>query len=307
MRQINAPLAGITRFGLGGPADVLLDCESAQDFIAAIQQVDGPHLVLGGGTNLLASDEGYRGTVIRYTGGEIVRVGNSILAHAGADLEAVVRFAIDHSLAGLESMMRIPGWVSGAVYGNAGAYGQSIGQCVSRVEIFDGRRRHWLSREDCGFAYRTSRFKQNKHWRILTAEFSLRPGDQQALAARGEEIRQIRDEKFPVTMKCAGSIFKNCILADLPQAAASRVPDRVVREGKVPSAWFLEQVGSKGMRRGGIHVADYHANLIYNAGGGTARDAVTLIDELKGRVSLEFGFEIEEEVQFVGFEDRISH
>lgn len=307
MKQTNAPLAAITRFGLGGPADVLIDCATAGEFIEELRQVSGPHLVLGGGTNLLASDEGYRGTVIRFTGADIVRVGDRILAHGGADLEAVVRFAIDNSLAGLESMMRIPGWVSGAIYGNAGAYGQSVDQVVSRVEIFDGRSRHWLPHEECGFAYRTSRFKENKHWRILTAEFTLRPGDGASLAARAEEIRAIRDEKFPVTMKCAGSIFKNCRLANLPPEPASRVPAQVVRDGKVPSAWFLEQVGSKGMERGGIRVANYHANLIYNAGGGTAREAVALIDELKTRVAAEFGFEIEEEVQFVGFPGRVSH
>jgi UDP-N-acetylmuramate dehydrogenase len=114
-------------------------------------------------------------------------------------------------------------------------------------------------------------------------------------------ILKIRNEKFPVTMKCAGSIFKNLLLADLPTDAAAQVPARAVREGKVPAAWFLEQVGAKGMARGDIHVAAYHANLIYNGGTGTAADLCALIRELKTRVAERFGIELEEEVQYVGW------
>jgi len=100
-------------------------------------------------------------------------------------------------------------------------------------------------------------------------------------------------------MKCAGSIFKNLILAELPESARSVVPREIVREGKIPSAWFLEQVGAKGMRRGDIQVADYHANLIYNAGHGVARDLREVIGDLKARVRERFGIELEEEVQFI--------
>ena len=113
---------------------------------------------------------------------------------------------------------------------------------------------------------------------------------------------QIRNEKFPPTMKCAGSIFKNFLVAELPADVSGAVPAKVVREGKVAAAYFLEQVGAKGMSRGDIHVADYHANLIYNDGHGTARDLCALISELKGRVRDRFGIEVEEEVQYVGLD-----
>jgi UDP-N-acetylmuramate dehydrogenase len=114
------------------------------------------------------------------------------------------------------------------------------------------------------------------------------------------EIVKVRNEKFPVTMKCAGSIFKNLLFAELPPVVASAVPAAVVREGKVPAAYFLEQVGAKGAQRGQIHVATYHANLIYNAGGGSAADICALISDLKNRVRARFGMELEEEVQYVG-------
>jgi UDP-N-acetylmuramate dehydrogenase len=102
-------------------------------------------------------------------------------------------------------------------------------------------------------------------------------------------------------MKCAGSIFKNLLFKSLPHSVQAEIPGNVVREGKVPSAWFLEQVGAKGIQRGGIEVATYHANLIYNTGSGTAVELAELIKELKQRVWERFGFPLEEEVQYVGF------
>jgi len=129
----------------------------------------------------------------------------------------------------------------------------------------------------------------------------LEAADSDALRRRADDILKIRNEKFPPTMKCAGSIFKNFLLAELPGEVAAQVPVTAIREGKVPAAYFLEQVGAKGMMRGDIHVAGYHANLIYNAGSGTARDLCDLIDDLKARVRERFGMEVEEEVQYVGF------
>jgi len=119
------------------------------------------------------------------------------------------------------------------------------------------------------------------------------------LRATATGILKIRNEKYPPTMRCAGSIFKNLLWADLSAAVRAQVPAAVVREGKVPSAYFLEQAGAKGLVRGGVRVADYHANLIYNEGGGTAREVRELIADLKRRVHERFGLELEEEVQYV--------
>ena len=131
----------------------------------------------------------------------------------------------------------------------------------------------------------------------------LEPADAETLRRTAADIVTVRNEKFPVTMKCAGSVFKNFLLAELPPEVAGAVPQKVVREGKVPAAYFLEQVGAKGMSRGDIRVAAYHANLIYNTGGGTAADLRTLIEELKMRVHRQFKIDLEEEVQYVGFTD----
>jgi UDP-N-acetylmuramate dehydrogenase len=178
---------------------------------------------------------------------------------------------------------------------------------LTSVTYHDGETVRRESREGCGFRYRWSRFKEHRNWVILEARFVLETGDRGALAARAEEIRAIRDEKFPPSLRCAGSIFKNFVLSELPASTQARVPAEMVKAGKVPAAWFLEQVSAKGLSLGGIHVAIYHANLIYNDGCGRTSELIVLIDELKARVRAEFGIPLEEEVQYVGFADRASY
>jgi UDP-N-acetylmuramate dehydrogenase len=190
--------------------------------------------------------------------------------------------------------------VGAAVYGNAGAYGHAIGERVAQVRFFDGAAVHSFDRDQCAFRYRESIFKAHKEWTIFTTVLELEPASAAELERTSADIVAVRNQKFPPTMKCAGSIFKNFLIQELPPNVAGAVPAPVVRDGKIPAAWFLEQVGAKGMKRGGIQVADYHANLIYNAGEGTASELCAVIAELKTRVRERFGIEVEEEVQYVG-------
>lgn len=297
------PLSRYTRFGIGGPADLYAETADVEAFVAALAQARGsgiPTVVIGDGTNLIVSDQGFRGIVLRYRGDCLAEAEGAIVAEAGATLGDLVDFAIGRGLQGLETLAGIPGSVGAAVYGNAGAYGHSISERVRGVRFFDGDRVRVFSREECAFRYRESVFKQHKDWIIFSTELVLDAADSLLLRRAADEILRVRNQKFPVTMKCAGSIFKNLLAGDLPPSVAAQVPASVVREGKVPAAWFLEQAGARGMARGEIHVADYHANLIYNAGQGTAADLCALIQELKARVRARFGIELEEEVQYVG-------
>ncbi len=199
-------------------------------------------------------------------------------------------------------MTGIPGYLGGAVYGNAGAYGRSLQELVESVRFTDGERVRIFNNEECRFRYRESTFKDHKGWIVLSAELRFIPGNPEALAKTAAEIRAVRDAKYPPAMKCAGSIFKNVFFTDLPAEVQAEVPPKLVRDGKVPSAWFLEQAGVKGLRRGDIQVAIYHANLIYNDGNGRAADLIAIIEEVKRRVRERFGFDLQEEVQYVGFE-----
>lgn len=300
----HTPLARYTRFGIGGPADLYAETESVEAFIAATaaaRESGIPTMVIGGGTNLIVSDAGFRGIVLRYRAEALLAANGRVVAQAGAVLQDLVDFAIARGLQGLETLSGIPGSVGAAVYGNAGAYGHSLSERVVKVQFFDGRCVRVFGNEECEFRYRESVFKRHKEWIVFSTQLLLDAADAGELRKIADDILKVRNEKFPVTMKCAGSIFKNLLLRELPPTAAAEVPAQVVREGKIPAAWFLEQVGAKGLSRGEIRVADYHANLIYNTGTGTAADLRAVIDELKARVRARFGIEIEEEVQYVGW------
>jgi UDP-N-acetylmuramate dehydrogenase len=301
----DASLSRYTRFGIGGPADLYAETDSVDAFVAALasaRESNLPMMVIGDGTNLIVSDAGFRGVVLRYRAARLSADQTQVSADAGAVLNSLVDFTVDRGLKGLETLAGIPGSVGAAVYGNAGAYGHSISERIVSVRFYDGRSVQVFDNAQCEFRYRESVFKRHKEWIIFSAELSLDLADAAVLRKTADDIVHIRNEKFPVTMKCAGSIFKNLLLAELPPQVAAEVPAAVVREGKIPAAWFLEQAGAKGLQRGDIHVAEYHANLIYNAGQGTAADLFAMIQELKRRVRARFGIEIEEEVQYVGWD-----
>jgi UDP-N-acetylmuramate dehydrogenase len=258
------------------------------------------HTIIGGGTNLVVDDAGFPGVVLRYTASAIEMDGPVVRVQAGAVLQDLVNRAIESGLRGLETMAGIPGWVGGAIYGNAGAYGHSIDERVESVRFTEARALREIGKTACEFAYRESVFKRHKDRVILSATLRLDRGVPTELRAIGDAILKVRNQKYPPAMRCAGSIFKNLLLDELPVTVRAGVPEPVIREGKVPSAYFLEQVGAKGLSEGGVRVADYHANLIYNSGGGTARELCKIIEELKRRVFDRFGLALEEEVQYIG-------
>jgi len=298
----NAPLRRYTRFAIGGPARILADASTEAALAGAIQLIKETgelHAVIGGGSNLVVADAGFPGVVLRYTSASMEIGANAVTVAAGAALQDLVDAAIARGLRGLETMTGIPGWVGGAVYGNAGAYGHSIEERVTSVRYSDGARVCEIDRAACGFSYRESVFKRRKDWIVLSATLRLDPADPQELRATADSILKIRNRKYPPSLHCAGSIFKNLLWDQLPEPVRARLPEHAIREGKVPSAYFLEQAGAKGLVNGGVRVADYHANLIYNEGGGTALQIRELIAELKRRVRDKFGIELEEEVQFI--------
>jgi UDP-N-acetylmuramate dehydrogenase len=305
----NIPLRSVTRFAIGGPARILADASSEAALRAALDVVRStPHALIGGGSNLVADDRGFPGIVLRYTAKNIEIdgdvVGGVVRVAAGAVLQDLVDVTVAAGLEGLHTMTGIPGWVGGAIYGNAGAYGHSIHEFVESVRFFDGSSVQEIGNAACEFRYRESVFKRHRlmheDWIVLETTLRLPAGNAASLRTTAEGILKVRNEKYPPTMRCAGSIFKNLILAELPESVRVQVPDRVIREGKVPSAYFLELAGAKGMVLGGVQVADYHANLIYNSGGGTSQQVRELIATLKQRVKDRCGLLLEEEVQYLG-------
>ncbi|MGE5174954.1 MAG: UDP-N-acetylmuramate dehydrogenase [Hyphomicrobiales bacterium] len=280
------PIAPYTTFGIGGPADVLAevyDERALQSVVSEAIRSKIRWLLIGGGSNLLVGDTGFRGLVIVNRIEHVVVSGNRIVAGAGADLGEVVEAARTHALAGLEFAIDIPGTVGGAVRGNAGAFGRSVGDVLTRIRLLEGDRLLDRGPEDLGFAYRHSRLKQNTHI-VVEAEFQLAPGDRAEMERiMGQHAAQ-RARRKEKGLHTAGCFFKNPILPDGTKIAAGQL---------------LEAAGAKEIREGGAGVHAFHANYIVNRGGATAADVLRVAQEMKRRVEKANGITLEEEVMVV--------
>ena len=299
----NEPLSKHTTLGIGGPAKFFVEAESEEELIDIVKKVlqeKTPFIVIGEGSNLLVSDEGYQGLIVKNKLKEISEKEGLISAKAGDSLQELVDFSIAKGLSGLQKMTGIPGTVGGAVYGNAGAYGQTVSDHLVRVKVFDGEKTFWVEKSDCKFSYRDSDFKNTKHV-LLDIEFKLDKGEAESLKQEAAETLTVRLQKYKPGIACPGSFFKNVQVKDLTHEQLEGIPkDKIVYE-KIPAGYLLEEVGAKGAKRGDIEIASFHANLFMNRGKGTAEDFFTLSEEYRRKVKEKFGINLEPEVQLVGF------
>jgi UDP-N-acetylmuramate dehydrogenase len=319
----NADLAPWTYFGLPGKAAFLLETRAPLELasaVAAARAAGQRYFIISGGSNIVVRGGKYDGLVIIYRqpgraesgqkqapltrtrsrlkGEEgLSKVGRRISGPASIPLADAVKFAIENGLAGLEHLSGIPGALAGAIYGNAGAYGHSISEVVEKVLIFDGRAERWLLKKECGFSYRDSIFKK-KPWAILAVRLKLKPDSREKLRAYSDNIIASRKEKFS-NIKCPGSFFKNVLVKNVSRAALGRIDKTKVVDGKIPAGYLLEEVGAKGMRIGGLYIADYHGNLLINDGTATYKDVEKMVSILKDKVKAKFGIKLEEEVRYL--------
>lgn len=297
-------LAKYTQFKLGGRARI----ETAANIRGLILLLKNfvkkkkKFFILGGGTNIIASDKGYTGIVVRIRTENIKKTKNTILCDAGVALARLVKYANKNGLQGLETLAGIPGTVGGAVFGNAGAYGNEISSTAKKIYIFDGERARWAARKKDMFGYRDSIFKR-KPWVILQILFSFTKEKPAVLKKISKDIITLRLKKYKPNLRCAGSIFKNIpVGSPSGEVLIKKIPPGKIKGGKIPAGYLLESVGAKGMRIGGISVANHHGNLIVNNGRGKSIEAKELIDTLKDRVHKKYGIWLEEEVRYLGFE-----
>src|SRR3989344_7631830 len=259
--------------------------------------------VLGSGSNIVASDKGFHGLIIKINIKEYKKSGRRVDVGAGNALLDFIKKINGLGLAGMEKMAGIPGTVAGAIYGNAGAYGTEIRENITRVRIFDLKKFRWIKNSECRFGYRTSGFKKNKDWIIVGAEFSFGKGKPAELVKISRDTIKLREKKYKPGLLCPGSFFKNIIVKNLKPAVRKELFPKIDRAkimyGKAPAGYLLEEVGAKGTSSGNVRIAQHHGNLIYNAGGGKARDIRKLSRILKDRVSRKFGVRLEEEVQYL--------
>lgn len=311
--QENILLAPYTTIKIGGPARFFCDVTTDEELVEAVKYAkdnDLKNFILGGGSNIVISDNGFDGLVIRIlntkyqipaspAGGQ----DTALECDAGVNLGEVVRATISASLEGLQWASGIPGAVGGAIRGNAGAYGGTIADLIVNVRVFDMESMSVknFSPSECQFSYRSSIFKDNENLAILGANFNLSPGNKDELEEKAREIIRKRTAKHPQASS-AGSFFQNPITLDTALIKRfERDIGTVCRESKIPAGWIIDEVGLRGKKIGQVMVSHEHANFIINLGGGKAQDVIMLASIIKQKVRNELHIELKEEVKYVGF------
>ena len=280
------PMSRHTTFRIGGPADCLVIPENEEilyQVLSFCREEDIPYYVMGNGSNLLVSDEGFRGVVIQLYRGlqSMVIEGNRIIASSGVLLSAIARAALtEGSLGGMEFAAGIPGTLGGAAVMNAGAYGGEMKDIIRMVRVLDETLTvRGIPGQEMAFGYRTSIVKE-KNYIVLGAEIELQEGDPQKISERMEELRQQRISKQPLDLPSAGSTFKR------------------------PAGYFagklIMDAGLRGYRVGGARVSEKHCGFVVNTGGATAADVDRLMHDVQDKVFEQFGVLLEPEVRKLG-------
>ena len=282
--HLQEPMADHTTFRIGGPADCLVELEnevqlkSIQKYLTLVEE---RFFILGNGSNLLVSDQGYRGVILqvgrRMSG--IRTEGNCIVAQAGATLAQTARAALESGLSGLEFASGIPGTVGGGVVMNAGAYDGELSQVVKQVRAISREGEVLEFDNACmEFGYRTSVLRKN-FFTVTETVFELKEGDREQIRAKMEELAKRRRQKQPLEFPSAGSTFKR------------------------PAGYFagklIMDAGMRGYQVGGARVSDRHCGFIINVGKASAQDVLDVICEVKERVRLRFGVDLETEVIYL--------
>ena len=341
--QENVPLAPLTTIGVGGPARYFVDARTIAEISEAVTFSRGrdlPLFVLGGGSNLVISDEGWPGLVLKVGIKGVEQKESVFEVGAGEEWDKFVALAVARNGAGIECLSGIPGSVGGTPVQNVGAYGQEVAETIESVLTFDLRENQVreLCNEACGFSYRTSIFNSSERGRfiILRVTYELKSGgephiqyadlkkyfggwsEQPSLAQTRDAVRKIRASKGMLISpgdedsRSAGSFFKNPVLSpeqynELSARAAAKkltIPSYPALDAlkKVSAAWLVEHSGfSKGFGHGRVGISRKHALALVNRGEARAADIVAFKEEIQDRVEQIWGVRLEAEPVFVGF------
>lgn len=302
--QENIILAPYTTFKIGGPAQYFCLAQSISDVQEAIAFAKDKNLnifVFGGGSNLLITDAGIKGLVIKLDLQKLEFVDNCVTVGAGVSLAFLLNQSLEHGLIGLEFAAGIPGTVGGAVRGNAGTYGQAMGDVIQSIQYLDENYQlQKMLAVEAEFAYRHSIFKE-KNYLILEVELKLQTGDVEAAKNLVKERLTYRQNTQP-NDPSAGCIFKNIAFeeAEIDALKAKGIEiDKFLAHKKIPAAYLIEKAGLKGKTIGGAQISEKHANYIINTGQAKAEDVLILSSFIKQQIRDKYGIQLSEEVQFV--------
>lgn len=308
--KANEPLAKHTTFKIGGPAEFLVIVEDTTKLVALLRFLDGEGIsrfILGGGSNMLANDDGFKGVVIKIKTQGLTILENGILAEAGCVTVAVAQASMQNGFTGFEWGVGVPGTIGGAVRGNAGAMGAEMSDSVASVTAYcDGEILEYTT-ADCKFGYRDSVFKHTSAV-ILSVTLQLTKTENKELAKKALENLQYRNQTQPQGYASTGCIFQNVVpsvlgidkqnlLAMFPEDAEKI--EKFFQIDRISAGWLVEKSGMKGAQAGKAAVSEKHANFVVNLGEANSQDVEELIQSIKKAVFKKCGIEIEEEIQLV--------
>lgn len=307
--QENIFLKPYTTFKIGGEARYFYIAENVENIKQAVQiakEFKMPYYIIGNGSNILVSDQGFSGLVIKLQTTNYKLKTEKIVCDSGVSLGKLINEIVKSELTGVEWLIGIPGTVGGAIYGNAGAFGHSLSEVVESVLVFnpESLKEEVLSGKECDFTYRHSIFKDKKYI-ILSAVLKLKKGGRVESEKTIKEYILKRRGKHP-SGPSAGSVFKNPLIADNQKVFEKLIKkyseaEKFKLTGKIPAGWLIEKYGLLGKKIGGAMISAEHGNFIINIGGARAEDVIILISLIKQKIRDNFDIQLEEEIQYVGF------
>ncbi len=302
-------LAKHVNIRIGGPVRYFVEAKNAQDIIDAVQlakQYEVPYFILGGGSNTIASDEGWNGLVIKVANRELKIEGTKVIAEAGVISALVARKTAEAGLKGFTWAISLPGTIGGAVRGNAGCFGGEMKDSVVSVRVLRDGEVMDIPATELHFSYRHSIFKDPAHTGdvILSATLKLENGDAVEEKALLDSYLSSRKASQPLGSSSAGCMFKNFEFTDETDIrqieADAQIPALMLANHRIAAGWIIEQLGLKGLQVGDAQVSEVHGNFLLNKGHATAKDIAELISRIKSRARDVYGVQLQEEVQFLG-------
>lgn len=305
--QKNILLKDFTTYKIGGPAKYFLIADKEDDLVKATKiskNLKLPLFIFGGGSNLLISDKGFLGLVIKIQNTKIDLLENNfVLVCAGVSSTKLTKFTIDNSLSGIEWFAGIPGTVGGAIYGNAQAFGKKMSDSIEQVTALNTKtfEIQKFSNKECLFSLKNSVFKKNKDLIILSAVLKLNQGQKEVIQEKVKENMSYRKKNHPIDFPSAGSVFVNPEIQIKDEKLIEKFEElkEFNEKGYIHAGYLIEKVGLKGKRIGGAQISEKHANFIINAGGAKAKDVLALIKLAKQKVKKIFNINLETEVQII--------
>ncbi len=310
--QENILLENYTTYKIGGPAKYFFIAKKREDLMLALKAAKNfklPLFIFGGGSNLLVSDKGFKGLVVKIDISDTKIIDNKVAVGAGVNTTMLANELANNGLSGLEWAAGIPGTIGGAIYGHAQAFGAKISDDIKSVEAVNLKTLtvKTFAKEQCNFSLKNSIFKKNKNLVIISVVFEFRKSDVAQIKAKIKENLNYRKTHHPVNLPSAGSTFVNPQRKIKNKKLLSEFPElkEYNESGVLRAGYLIAKVGLAGKRIGNAQISEKHCNFIINLGKGPggcpAKDVLSLINLAKKKVKKKFGVVLEPEVQFVGF------